>query len=295
MNTDLCKVGNFAVHVFGEVLFDVMPGGVKIPGGAPFNVAWALRAFGTPVRMVSSIGQDADGNQILERMRGWQMSAAAIGQNPDYATGEVYLTLEDGEPMYEICQPRAWDHIRFPSGDEMRYLYHGSLALRSEANRAALREVVDNHQPWRFFDINLRPPHTPLDRVCDWMRGADWVKLNLDEFEAVTGVRIESLPDCNRELDRLRADYAVDNVLLTAGARGAAIRGSFGDAAVSPAPAVSNFKDAVGAGDAFTAVTIAGILESRSPREIIDRASRFAAKICGINGATTSDSTFYQL
>ncbi|MGD9171680.1 MAG: carbohydrate kinase, partial [Candidatus Thiodiazotropha sp.] len=35
-----------AIAIFGEVLFDCFPTGEQVLGGAPFNVAWHLQAFG---------------------------------------------------------------------------------------------------------------------------------------------------------------------------------------------------------------------------------------------------------
>ena len=49
---------NEMLHIFGEVLFDHFPDGSRVPGGALFNVAWHLQAFGQSPRFVSRISSD---------------------------------------------------------------------------------------------------------------------------------------------------------------------------------------------------------------------------------------------
>jgi len=281
--------------VFGEVLFDCFENGERRMGGAPFNVAWALQAFGADPLFVSAIGQDEDGDTILDRMNAWKLSADGLRELPDYETGTVDVRLEDGEPNYEVHEPRAWDVIEDEGFAATRLLYHGSLALRGAVNRGTLTAVNERSGGLRFYDVNLRPPHTPLERVRSRLRGADWAKLNLDELRAVSGGEAFSFESAEGAIDRVRETYEVGTVLLTAGSEGARIRGDFGDALKSPAPKADKVVDTVGAGDAFTAVTLYGILHAWPADAIIEKGSAFAAKVCGLQGATTDQPEFYQL
>ncbi len=125
------------------------------------------------------------------------------------------------------------------------------------------------------------------------MRGADWLKLNLDELRAVTGDFGLTLARSAAAVDRLRAERGIRNVLLTAGAEGLAIRGEYGEAVCSPAPPLKRREDTVGAGDSISAVAIDGILRGASAEEIAEAAGRFASRICGVQGATVQDKGFY--
>ncbi len=286
---------NQPLVIFGEVLFDCFESGERRLGGAPFNVAWTLQAFGQAPFFVSVIGQDEDGAAILDRMQDWGMAEEGLRELADHATGTVEVRVDDDEPGYDIPSPRAWDFIEDEGFIAERLLYHGSLALRSDVNQGTLRAMRERSPAQRFFDVNLRPPHTPVQLARSWMRGADWVKLNLDELREVSGEASVDLAHSEAAIDHVIGQYAVNNVLLTAGAQGARIRGDYGDATVSPAPAPESLVDTVGAGDAFTAVTLHGILSGWSAGAIVERAGRFAAKVCGLKGAITRNPTFYQI
>lgn len=281
--------------VFGEVLYDVFEDGREILGGAPFNVAWALTGFGMFPMFVSTVGKDRKGQAICAAMEGWGMSLEGLHRDDQLPTGRVMVRVSDGEPGYEICAPAAWDRIpagRFKAGT---LLYHGALALRSVQNQNALRELLDGQAGSRFFDVNLRPPHTPWSIVEPWLEQADWVKLNLGELAELSGLEVVGLKDAQPALENLRARYGIGAILLTAGAEGARMFGGGIDEMVSPAPKPVRFVDAVGAGDAFTAATIQGLLAGLPPRTILRRAAGFAARVCGLRGATTADKAFYRL
>jgi len=284
---------NRSTVVFGEVLYDCFEDGRKRLGGAPFNVAWGLAAFGADPLFVSAVGQDEDGDSIMDRMQEWDLSEAGLQESPHYETGRVEVAIEDGEPRYEVPSPRAWDFIEDEGFFADRLLYHGSLALRGEFSAKTLAAIRERSRGARFYDVNLRPPHTPLPLVREWLEGADWAKLNLDELAEVSGRKDLGFDHAEAAIDEVRDRYGVGTVLLTAGTEGARIRGGFGEASLAPAPEVERFVDSVGAGDAFTAVTLFGILNGWDAAEIVGRASEFAAKVCGLSGATTTDRDFY--
>jgi fructokinase len=263
-------------------------------GGAPFNVTWALRGFRRNPLLVSAVGRDAQGESILEQMRTWGLSTEGIYQNNELATGTVEVRLIDNEPEYKISHPRAWDAIPACTVEVTELLYHGSLALRDERNGASFESLTANSPAKRFYDINLRAPYDTLEIVEKWLHCAEWVKLNLDELARLVGKPIADMDRAEPWVAQLREKFTIGNVLLTAGQQGALIRGVHGNASIAPAPRANNFQDAVGAGDAFTAVTIDGILSGHSAEAIIHSAAHFAAKVCGLRGATSNDKEFYQ-
>ena len=283
------------VLVCGEVLFDGFPDGRRVLGGAPFNVAWGLKGFGRDPLLASAVGADGEGAQVRGAMAAWGLRTDGLQTDGAHATGEVRIELKGGEPCYDICMPRAWDFIGDEGWRATRVLCHGLLALRHEASRRTLEKIRDRSAgALRFFDINLRPPHDSRGLLLEWMPGVDWLKLNLEELGAVLGEGPVRFGDSIRHLDRLRAAHGIRNVLLTAGAEGLRIRGEYGEAECSPAPVPARIEDTVGAGDSITAVAIDGILRGASAREIVERAGRFAARVCGLRGATTGEKEFYR-
>lgn len=282
-----------ALVVFGEVLYDVFPDGRRVMGGAPFNVAWALHGFGEAPYFVSGIGDDVEGRAIMERMERFGLATEGLQGVAGKRTGEVEVRIEDKEPSYLICLDRAWDFVKDEGIVAEGLLYHGLLATRSATTRATLQALIERSPAERFFDINLRPPH--VDRgVLEWlMRGVDWLKLNMDELAWLLGRRALAFEDCRSAVSELRDTYAVKTVLLTAGAEGALIQGAYGEAMCHPAPKADPFTDTVGAGDAFAAATIRGILKGAAPESILSVASTFAAKVCGLRGATSVEPAFY--
>lgn len=280
--------------VFGEVLFDCFPDGKKVLGGAPFNVAWGLRGFGQSPVFISAVGDDANGREVLENMDAWQMPTDGLQTDADHATGTVQVTLEDEEPSYEICEDRAWDFIEDEGWVATDMIYHGLLALRNERTRETFEALVARSGAQRFFDINLRPPYDSMELIKKWIRDVDWLKLNIDELESLLeGTEVE-FNDAGGAIGKLRAEYGIHNVLLTGGSQGARIQGEVGEAVCAPAPKPEPFVDSVGAGDSFSAYTLHGLLSGMPVDQIVANASRFAAKVCGMQGATTLKKNFYQ-
>jgi len=287
------KENTVQLLVFGEVLYDCFSPTHRVLGGAPFNVAWGLKGLGREPFFISAVGEDADGVAIRSRMEAWGMSTEGLQINKEHSTGEVFVMIEANEPTYEICKPRAWDFIEDAgfSGDTL--LYHGLLSLRNERSHRTFEAINDRSNGKRFLDVNLRPPYCPMEVVKKWIHNADWLKLNLSELEGILGqVKIE-FSKSEPFVDELRERFMVDNVLLTAGGDGALLRGSYGKAMCAPAPEPPSFVDTVGAGDAFAAVALDGILGGASATELVDRACQFAAKVCGLQGATSEHKSFY--
>lgn len=279
--------------VFGEVLYDCFPE-YEVLGGAPFNVAWALSAFGVDCRLLSAVGADARGQRILKELESWGIPADYIAIHDHLPTGRVCVELQKGEPSYLIEQPSAWDWIDAEALRASRFIYHGSLALRDKANQKSLSDLIRRGSTTRFFDLNLREPFDDLCLVEEWLMGAAWVKLNLDELRLLLSKPSIVFEHSQTEVQELRARFGIGNVILTAGAEGAMICTALETFIRTPAPHVAGFVDAVGAGDAFAAIVITGILQSWDLRFILDKASLFAASVCGIRGATSKDKQFYR-
>ncbi|MDJ0738755.1 MAG: carbohydrate kinase [Gammaproteobacteria bacterium] len=278
------------VCVFGEVLFDHFPDGTRVLGGAPFNVAWHLQAFGQSPRFVSRVGNDDDGAQIRRAMTGWGMDTSGLQTDDALPTGRVTVSLAGGEPSYDIVHPCAYDAIAPADVGSWRLLYHGSLALRSPTSRAALGRLASAHTGQVFLDVNLRPPWWQRDAVRELLRTADWVKLNTDEMRELLGS--DAADDA--AIDDLLATYELQGVVLTHGERGAQAATADGQRSRIAPQNSDRVVDTVGAGDAFASVMILGLLRAWPLQETLERAQQFASRIVGQRGATVADPSFYR-
>ena len=278
-------------HIFGEVLFDCFPDGSRVLGGAPFNVAWHLQAFGQAPLFISRVGDDPMGREIRAAMQSWGMSTAALQKDSAHPTGEVRVSLTDGQPSFDICADRAYDHIQadaLPPADAALY-YHGSLGLRDADAAAALERLLAERPAPVFLDVNLRPPWWEREPLLAWLDRAHWVKINDQELETLApgpeGLQAKAAALVERHLLGL--------AIVTRGAEGAFAVDQHGAVVeVAPEGRVA-VVDTVGAGDAFASVCILGLRLDWPLYQTLERAQRFAAAIVGRRGATVDDPDFY--
>jgi fructokinase len=279
--------------IFGEVLFDCFPDGNSVLGGAPFNVAWHLQAFGLSPLFISAIGDDELGRKVKSAMQSWNMNTSGLQLDAKHPTGSVAIEFDKGEPQYTIVEHRAYDYIDaalLPLIAEKSVLYHGSLALRNQTSREALSKLKAQHTGSVFMDVNLRDPWWQKEFVLNLVDEADWVKLNEDELSQL-GCEVGDIKSqAGQFIDR----HKLQGLVITLGERGAIAlteNGSFAQVEPSQTLAVV---DTVGAGDAFTSVLILGLSHKWSLQQTMSRAQDFASLMVGQQGATVHDPDFYQ-
>jgi fructokinase len=278
--------------IFGEVLVDRFADR-EVMGGAPFNVAWHLCAFGLQPLFISRVGEDAAGQDILRAMERWGMDTSGVQRDPSQPTGAVDVSLgDDGEPTYAIVHPVAYDGIdpaQLPTLATGSLLYHGSLALRDATSRSALASLQSDWAPLRFVDINLRTPWYQGENIGPLLEGARWLKLNQGELEALTpGER-----GVEQRAGDLLTRLGLDLLIVSQAERGAMAFTADGERTrVAPQRAVE-VADSVGAGDAFSSVMILGLLQRWPLRLSLERAQQFASAIVGIRGAVAVERGFY--
>ena len=279
--------------VFGEVLFDHFPDGSVVLGGAPFNVACHLQAFGLSPLFISRVGDDPLGRRIRAAMLQRGMDCSGLQLDSAHPTGSVEVRFVDGEPHYDIVAERAYDFIEYealPPLPEDGLYYHGSLALRNPASRATLRRIKQGKTDGWFVDVNLRAPWWSPQDLADFLVGARWIKLNQDELYQIA----PPADAVEQAAARLLGSVPAQLLVVTRGAAGAsafAADGSRFD--VQPQQGVA-VVDSVGAGDAFSSVLLLGQARGWGVEDSLARAQAFASAIVGIRGATVSDAGFYR-
>ena len=171
---------------FGEVLWDVFPSYKKI-GGAPLNVALRLNSFNNNVTVISSLGKDVNGTDLLNYIKKEGLNNSAIQINEEFNTSEVIVSLDkSGSASYSIEFPCAWDYITIndtilSSVKKSDAFIFGSLIARNEVSYKTLLQLI-NVAPFKVFDVNLRPPHYKINVVIELMQKADFIKFNDDEL-----------------------------------------------------------------------------------------------------------------
>lgn len=281
------------LYIFGEVLFDCFPTGEEVLGGAPFNVACHLHALGDNPVFISRVGADKYGETILQAMRKVRMITDWLQHDVVHPTGQVEVTLHNGDPRYNIVKDSAYDFISselLPVQHGDGILYHGTLGLRNGVARQALETMSGNGELKIFLDVNLREPWYQKEEVQRWMNNAHWVKMNLEELHILS----DSRGDTKQLMTKIQEACGLAQIIVTRGEEGALIRTAEGQFFSSPPPKVEHLVDTVGAGDAFSAVYIHGLRAGWPIDKILVNAQRFAVQVIGIRGATTDEATFYR-
>lgn len=276
---------------FGEVLWDCLPTG-RLPGGAPLNVAYHLSRLGAEPLMISAVGADALGDEMLGYLTARGLNTEFIARHRRLPTGIVTVALSaGGQPAYTIEEGVAWDDIAgsgtwraaLPGAEAIVF---GSLAARTAANRGALDELLAAPGLLRVMDVNLRAPFDERDHVRSLARRADWIKLNEHELEILTGRTAEAgdWPGSLRPaIAALAKATGCRRICVTGGERGAVL---WNDGVVVSARAPSILvRDTIGAGDAFTAALVHGLLTT--PGEdtaILERACALGALVASLPG-----------
>ncbi|MBN2577839.1 MAG: carbohydrate kinase [Pirellulales bacterium] len=281
---------SYQIVGIGEVLWDLLPTGPQM-GGAPANFAYHAHALGARSGLISRVGDDPLGREILDRLRQWDLPADGVTVDPAAPTGTVPVTLSaDGQPEFTITENVAWDRIeadppalRLAAAAEA--VCFGSLAQRSPASRTGIRRLVAAAPPaaLRVFDVNLRQHYYTPEVLEASLRLANVVKVNDRELEVLA--EILQLPGGMKEqIRRLADDYALSVVALTRGDRGSLLyrEGQWSDDPGRP----TRVKDTIGAGDSFTAAMVLDLLAGLSLDAINRRANEVAAYVCSCQGAT---------
>ncbi|HYE34575.1 PfkB family carbohydrate kinase [Methylocaldum sp.] len=284
--------------LFGELLLDHFPDGSVVLGGAPLNVACHLRGLGIQPLLVSRIGDDEEGRLVREALQFWDLDEQGVQTDPERITGAVQVQLERGEPVFRIEPDRAYDFIeahdvpQFPMGGAI--LYHGTLAVRNPVSRQALDYLIKRHRPPVFLDVNLRSPWWQAEELRTLLERANWIKLNAQELDVVADIyRLPGkLPE--ERAEALRALCRAEYIVVTQGESGAFAVCAAGDVARVRADASVTVVDTVGAGDAFSAALLLGLIWRWPLQDTLERARDLAGFICGVRGAVKRDFGFYR-
>lgn len=287
------------VLVFGEVLFDLFDDRRTL-GGAPFNVARHLRAFGLYPLLVTRTGTDPERNIVIDAMNRFGLDVRGVQSDPTHPTGRVMVETDVRGHRFSILPNQAYDHINSSlarlTGLSARpgLLYFGTLAQRSAASRRALQSLLRSLDAPRFVDINLRKPWYDAAIVRNSLRNSQLLKVNEEELLELGRLLRYQLTSIDTLAARLIADFGVHQVIVTQGERGATLFDDKGVHCVVTAASVPDLVvDTVGSGDGFSAVFILGYLRQWPLELTMQRADHFARALCQMRGAVPLEDGFY--
>jgi len=275
----------------GEILWDLFDD-AAVFGGAPANFACHAAGLGLHATIKSAVGRDSLGEQALAWLAQRPLPVDFVAVDPDHPTGTVHVGLNAaGHPSYEFASDVAWDYLQCtPADRELAQRAHaicfGTLAQRSTISRRAIQQFLESadRDAWRVLDVNLRANFHDAEVIRESIRQANALKLNNDEWPTVTQAVGETHPMTRQGIQQLAQQHNLRCIALTRGHEGSWIwlDGQWDE----QIPQAIQAADTVGAGDAFTAALIAGLLRGEPLSTLHERASRIAAFVCTQRGAT---------
>jgi fructokinase len=276
--------------VAGEVLWDCFPDSRRL-GGAPLNFAFFLKRLQHLPLLVSAVGTDSPGEEARSAIAALGLDTTFLRSTDRYQTGRAIVRLGPGdETSFTIDRPAAYDAVELSAAETRTlvqwgptWFYYGTLFASRARARDVLRALLDAiPNATRFYDLNLRPGFESPELVLELLQAADVVKLNERELSLVSQwLELPSDPEgFSREGSR-RFQWRAAAVTL--GARGCAMLVD-GHYAEGPGVAV-DVVDPVGAGDAFAAAFMHGIVSNWPVASIVRFANRAGAFIVRAHGA----------
>ena len=275
------------VICFGEILWDVFPTHKTI-GGAPLNVALRLQSFQNDVSLISCLGDDTSGDELLLELQKYSISSYYIQKDKEYKTSTVAISLDkNGSASYLINHPCAWDNIQLNS--ELKSLVKsseafvfGSLVARSNTSRNTLIKLLA-FSKFSVFDVNLRPPHYDLSSIQVLMNAANFIKFNDDEIIEISkslGIQGESI---EHTILYVATHTNTSTICVTLGEKGAILY--YEKRFFYCNGYQVKVADTVGSGDSFLATLIDVLLKRKDPQLAIDKACAVGALVAKSRGA----------
>ncbi len=278
---------------FGEVLFDVFPTHRKI-GGAPLNVGLRMASLGIDTQIISRIGQDEIGKELLDFVKENGVSTDFIQVDNTFATGEVLVQLDEkGSASYTINYPVAWDKIEASNEAKNAVanadaIVFGSLVCRDNTSYQSLLSLL-NSAKYKIFDVNLRAPFYTKELLLDLMNKADFIKFNDDELYEISEYLGSPFHSLEQNIQFIAKKTNTQHICVTKGSHGAVLL--YNNQLFYNSGYKITVADTVGAGDSFLAGLLTKLLTGVAPQKAIDFACALGALVAQNEGANPKIST----
>ena len=271
---------------FGEILWDIFLTKKKL-GGAPYNVANSLKSLGADVDLITRIGDDQLGKEILNKLKLNNFKSHLIQIDKNHETGNVKVNLDnDGVAQYEISQKVAWDFIEILNRDieivrQSKSLIFGSLAARG-SSYITLKKYLSVSK-FCVFDLNLRAPFYNFSTINELMKYSDMLKFNDEELYKIAKALNSPFNSIDQHIVFISQKTNTKIICVTKGKFGAVL--FYNGKWFYNSGYEIKVKDTVGAGDSFLAVLVLGIIKNHSLQKTLDKACAMGALVAGSIGA----------
>lgn len=281
---------NFKVIGIGEVLWDLLPSGPQL-GGAPLNFAYHAKQLGAQAQVITRVGNDEYGRQILQRFDDMGIDADTVQVDGQLPTGTAGIVLEkDGTPQFILNHNVAWDGLSLndralEAVQKTNAICFGTLAQRNPPAALAIQSLVAAAPAMslKVFDINLRQGFYTQGVIERSLEMANVVKLNDQELMILAKI-FALRGDERHQIEQLAEHHGFQLVALTRGGKGSALfqAGQWSELAGG----LVKVADTVGAGDSFTAALVMGLLNGMNLEDMHRIAADIANFVCTRPGAT---------
>ena len=278
---------------FGEVLFDVFPTHKKI-GGAPLNVALRLASLGINAQIISRVGNDEIGKELLAFIKKNGVDTDTIQIDKNLSTGQVIVQLnEKGSASYTINYPVAWDKIICIPEDEIMVkkadaLVFGSLVCRDSVSEESLLEII-NYAKYAVFDVNLRAPFYTKEILINLMMQSDFIKFNDDELYEISAFMNSPYHSLEQNILFIAGKTNTKHICVTKGSHGAVLY--YNEKMYYNSGYKVDVVDTVGSGDSFLAGLLSELLINSDPQKAVDFACALGAIVAKNEGANPKISS----
>lgn len=285
---------NFRVTAIGEILYDIYPDEKRL-GGAPFNFIYHIWKFLGKANFISSVGEDENGKEILNRLKEINFPTSHITVDPAHPTGTVNVTLDKNKaPRFEMSGYNCFDYFVLDEKsknlieEETDILYFGTFGQRNETARRTIQSTFGKKLKY-FCDLNLRHEFFSKEMITESLRTSNVVKINNSELEIIK-TYFDLSSENNLAIMDIIDRFSLDLISVTMGSDGAII--SDGRQMNSYKSKPATVVDTLGAGDAFSAILCLGYLYTMELSEINKVANEFALDVCVTSGALPSNSVY---
>ncbi|QEK53113.1 carbohydrate kinase [Pedobacter aquae] len=275
------------VVCYGEILWDNLPTGKK-PGGAPMNVAYHLNQLGIESSLISKVGNDKNGEELLAFIETKGLSKKYCQIDETYPTSTVEVLIgDDNEVKYEIVKPVAWDFIE--ENEEISTLtknadafVFGSLATRNATSYNTLLSLLDK-ATYKVFDVNLRAPHYSESGIADLLYKSDLLKLNIHELNLITSWFFSNCKTEWEKIENLQNKFGISEIVVTKGSSGATYYTKNEQYNYPAYKVIVN--DTIGSGDSFLAAFLLKKLAHADINDTLSYAAALGAYVTMHSGA----------
>lgn len=286
------------ITAIGEVLIDIYGNEKKI-GGAPFNFIYHMTKLGFNSNFISAIGNDKNGKIIQELISNQNINDEYVKQIQDKPSGEVRIKLsKEKVPKYSIRTDVAYDYIEVSKNEKRKIVkisdlvYFGTLAQRNLVSKRTIHSLLGKNSI-NFYDLNLRQSFYSKQIIRSSLKKCNILKLNEEELKFVATLFFDRSSILKLDVLKIMELFEISIVAVTRGEKGAILFSI--DSSAQHKPKIKNVIDTVGAGDAYSAILAAGILNNIKLSKINRLAVSFSSEVCNVKGALLKNDKIYEI